>query len=104
MPRFESSRPASPAPPGSPASPVREDLAGHVRRALGRTLGVPPGDLTDGRAGLGQLGVGSMAALELQRRLEADLGVPVSLHVVLTAAVVDDLIDHVTARYEQAAA
>ncbi|MFG2429635.1 acyl carrier protein [Streptomyces sp. NPDC048590] len=104
MPRLDSSRPRSPAPPFSPAPHVRQDLAGHVRRALGRTLGVPPEGLADGRAGLRQLGVGSMAALELQRRLEAELGIPVSLHVVLAAAVVDDLVDHVTARYERAAA
>ncbi len=65
----------------------------YVRQELGRVLGIAP-DLVDttGRP-MNSLGIGSIAGLELQYRMEAALRVELNLQMLLLANSAAELID-----------
>lgn len=65
----------------------------YVRQELGRVLGVAPQDVeTSGRT-MNSLGVGSVAGLQIQNRIEAALDVEVNLQMLLLANSAGEFID-----------
>lgn len=90
------------APDAVPARDVRaavdhqdriRELDAYVRRLIGRVLGVAPHLVdTEGRP-MNSLGIGSIAGLELQRRMERDLHVRVDLQRLLLAGSAAELVD-----------
>ncbi|GAA3837433.1 acyl carrier protein [Streptomyces chiangmaiensis] len=74
-------------------------LETYLRAELARALRTSPERITADRP-LSILGVGSMMGLELQRRMEEALGVPVGLSQVLTAQSLGDLGDYLAALYD----
>ncbi|MFC9932110.1 acyl carrier protein [Streptomyces sp. NPDC127190] len=74
----------------------RRFLDRYVRREIGHVLGLAPHRIdTTGRT-MYSLGIGSIAGLELQCRLEAGLGVAVDLQRLLRANSAAELIDCLT--------
>lgn len=68
-------------------------LDGYVRQELGRVLGIAPHLVdTTGRP-MSSLGIGSIAGLELQRRIEAALHVELNLQMLLLANSAAELVD-----------
>ncbi|MDX3642282.1 acyl carrier protein [Streptomyces sp. MB09-02B] len=65
----------------------------YVRHELGRILGIAPQSVdTTGRP-MYSLGIGSIAGLELQYRMEADLQVELNLQMLLLANSAAELVD-----------
>lgn len=65
----------------------------YVRQELGRLLGIPPQSVdTTGRP-MSSLGIGSIAGLELQHRMEAALQVELNLQMLLLANSAAELVD-----------
>ncbi|MEU3750654.1 acyl carrier protein [Streptomyces narbonensis] len=65
----------------------------YVRQELGRLLGIPPQSVdTTGRP-MNSLGIGSIAGLELQHRMEAALQVELNLQMLLLANSAAELVD-----------
>ncbi|MFE9022964.1 acyl carrier protein [Streptomyces sp. NPDC007808] len=68
-------------------------LDGYVRQELGRVLGIAPHLVdTTGRP-MSSLGIGSIAGLELQHRMEAALHVELNLPMLLLANSAAELVD-----------
>lgn len=88
----------TPPDPAAPAAARPEELArsveAYVRRELGRILGIAPELVDITGEPMNSLGVGSVAGLELQRRIEAALPVRVDLARLLRAESATELIDH----------
>jgi hypothetical protein len=65
----------------------------YVRQELSRVLRVPPHEIDTVGRPMNSLGIGSINGLELQRRMEAVLQVPVDLQRLLRANSAAELID-----------
>jgi mycobactin polyketide synthetase MbtD len=86
---------AQPA-PGGPAEPSLEglDAAGVVRVALGSVLNLPSGTALEPAASLLDLGVDSLLALDLRKKLKKAAGVNVPLATILGGVTVAEVIEH----------
>ncbi|MEU6056336.1 acyl carrier protein [Streptomyces xanthochromogenes] len=65
----------------------------YVRQELARVLGIAPAAIETTGCTMNGLGVGSVAGLQIQNRIEADLGVEVNLQMLLLANSADEFID-----------
>jgi hypothetical protein len=65
----------------------------YVRQELGRVLGIPPRSVDTTSRPMNSLGIGSIAGLELQRRMEAALQVELNLQMLLLANSAAELVD-----------
>ncbi|MGI5469156.1 acyl carrier protein [Streptomyces sp. CA-132043] len=65
----------------------------YVRRELARVLGVAPRDIGVAGRTMNSLGIGSVAGLQLQNRIERALEVEVNLQMLLLANSAQELID-----------
>ncbi|MEU3402066.1 hypothetical protein ACVW0K_005798 [Streptomyces filamentosus] len=74
----------------------------YVRQELGRILGIAPHQVdTTGRP-MNSLGVGSIAGLELQHRMETALGVELHLQMLLLANSAAELVDCLVRKFAPA--
>ncbi|MBT2488565.1 acyl carrier protein [Streptomyces sp. ISL-96] len=74
----------------------------YVRQELGRVLGIAPQSVdTTGRP-MNSLGIGSIAGLELQYRMEAALQVELNLQMLLLANSAAELVDCLAGQLAQA--
>ncbi|MFE2558255.1 acyl carrier protein [Streptomyces sp. NPDC059352] len=65
----------------------------YVRQELGRLLGIPPQSVDTTDRPMNSLGIGSIAGLELQYRMEAALQVELNLQMLLLANSAAELVD-----------
>lgn len=79
-----------------PEEARRARLAGYLRRAIAQALRIDESSVTPER-GLLQLGLDSLAATELQHRLEGELGVAVPMALLLQDATAEQLAGQVLA-------
>ena len=80
-------------------SPIerRSHLLGHVRKVVAELLGFADADLSDSRTGFFQLGMDSIMAVELQKRLEIDLRCTLTPTVAFEHPTIGTLTDHLAA-------
>ena len=80
-------------------SPIerRSHLLGHVRKVVADLLGFAEADLSDSRTGFFQMGMDSIMAVELQKRLEIDLRCTLTPTVSFEHPTIDTLTDHLAA-------
>lgn len=74
----------------------RRALDTYVRQELGRLLGIDPHQVDTQAKTMNSLGVGSIAGMELQYRIESTLHVQLNLQRVLLANSAAELIDCLT--------
>ena len=81
------------------ASPIerRPLLLGYVRKAVAELLGFAETELSDSRTGFFQMGMDSIMAVELQKRLEIDLRCTLTPTVAFEHPTIGTLTDHLEA-------
>jgi acyl carrier protein len=79
----------------------RQQIETAVRQALSRELGVKIEDITNDRKLIEDLGVDSLAALELIFELEDKTGLEIADKDIMRAKTVGNIIDYVALRLEK---
>lgn len=82
----------APAPAEVVPAPAIADVAEQVRDALRFVMGLDPGETIDGSMPLVALGLDSLQALDLRKRIEADLQRDLPVTAILGGASLDDVV------------
>ncbi|MFJ4658065.1 nocobactin polyketide synthase NbtC [Nocardia sp. NPDC088792] len=83
---------SAPAPVGVAPAPPIADVAEQVRDALRFVMGLDAGETIDGSMPLVALGLDSLQALDLRKRIEADLQRDLPVTAILGGASLDDVV------------
>ncbi|WP_405133535.1 nocobactin polyketide synthase NbtC [Nocardia sp. NBC_01388] len=85
--------PETPEPAAAPvAAPVAQDISGHVRDALRLVMGMDATEPIDGSMPLVALGLDSLQALDLRKRIESDLRRDLPVTAILGGASLDEVV------------